>query len=350
MAASAGTDVLLVSIGATAGWRAAARRLASALERAGASVAIADAGPVTPVRTFMLTDLVQARAARRAAEREIDAHAPAAIVYCSVTAALLWPRPGAIWLDAIAAENRPGRHGVWQRTVERRRLARAPLLLTMAETSLNAHDGRARAPAVVVPVPVASSGSEPPGSATGTAGSAAWGAGSARDIDVLAYTGDPVKRRLDVILEAWTRARRGTETLVVAGLERPPGLTPPAGVTFAGRLPPDDYRALVRRARVFVAAPRREDFGIAQLEALADGAMLVTTPAPGPYVALPIARRLDPRLVGDDLVSGLRAALDDPVPGYARRAAELIAPFSPDAVAATLGQHVLPRLLPGWRA
>ncbi|MGH2875644.1 MAG: glycosyltransferase, partial [Solirubrobacteraceae bacterium] len=322
-----------------------------ALERAGASAAIADAGPVAQVRTFMLTDLVQARSARRAAEREIEAHAPAAVVYCSVTAALLWPRPGAIWLDVTAAENRPGRHGVWQRAVERRRLACAPLLLTMAGTSLDAHDGRARGPAVVVPVPVASSGSEVAGSAAGWEGAgSATGAGSVRDIDVLAYTGDPVKRRLDLILEAWARARRGTETLVVAGLERPPGVTPPPGVTFAGRLPPDAYRTLVRRARVFVAAPRREDFGIAQLEALADGAMLVTTPAPGPYAALPIARQLDPRLVGDDLVSGLRAALDDPVPGYARRAAELIAPFSPEAVAATLSQHVLPRLLPGWRA
>ena len=60
------------------------------------------------------------------------------------------------------------------------------------------------------------------------------------------------------------------------------------------------YRALLRRARVFVTAPRREDYGIAQLEALADGCMLVTTPSPGPYAALPLARELDPRLVGED--------------------------------------------------
>ncbi|MGH2857795.1 MAG: glycosyltransferase, partial [Solirubrobacteraceae bacterium] len=294
------------------------------------------AGPAPAVRTFMATDLVQARSARRVAELGIQKHAPTAVVYCSMTAALLWPRPGAIWLDTIAAENRPGRHGLWQRPVERLRLAQAPLLLTMAPESLATHRGRSCAPSVVVPVPV---------SRTDDGGGLA-----ARDIDVLAYTGDPVKRRLDVILAAWARARRGDETLVVAGLERPAGVTPPAGATFAGRLAPDAYRALVRRAKVFVAAPRREDFGIAQLEALADGAMLVTTPAPGPYVALPIARALDPRLVGDDLVSGLRAALDDPVEGYALRAAELVAPFSPEAVTATLGEHVLPRLLPGWRA
>ena len=70
---------------------------------------------------------------------------------------------------------------------------------------------------------------------------------------------------------------------------------------YAGMVPRDDYRALLRRARVFVTAPRREDYGIAQLEALADGCALVTTPAPGPYAALPLARALDPRLVADAL-------------------------------------------------
>jgi glycosyltransferase involved in cell wall biosynthesis len=121
-------------------------------------------------------------------------------------------------------------------------------------------------------------------------------------------------------------------------------------VRFTGRLAPDEFRALLRRARVFVAASRREDFGIAQLEALADGAMLVTTPAPGPYPALGLARELDPRLVAEDLGPALRTALDDPAPGYAARAAELVAPFSREAVATTLTQHVLPRLLAGWGA
>ncbi|HEX7200726.1 MAG TPA: hypothetical protein VF213_14675, partial [Dongiaceae bacterium] len=111
-----------------------------------------------------------------------------------------------------------------------------------------------------------------------------------------------------------------------------------------------EFRALLRRARVFVAASRREDFGIAQLEALADGAMLAATPAPGAYPALGLARELDPRLVSEDLVPALRAALDDPAPGYAERAAELIAPFAREAVATTLSQHVLPRLLAGWSA
>jgi hypothetical protein len=323
--------VLIVSVGATTGWRAAARELAGAFSRAGAAVVTADIGAVPEVRTFMLTDLVQAAAARRAAGRAIDRLQPVAVVYCSLTAALLWPRPGVIWLDSMAAENRPGRHGVWQRVVERQRLAAAPLLLTMAPGVLAPLDGRRHAEAIEVPVAVQPSGPPSP----------------VRDIDALAYAADPVKRRLDVILHAWARARRGNETLLVSGIDRP---NPPAGVRFLGRLPPDEYRALLRRTRVFMAAPRREDFGIGALEALADGAMLVTAPAAGPYPAMALARQLDPRLVSADLAAAVRAALDHPVPGYASRAAELVAPYSREAVALTISERVLPRLLPGFMA
>jgi hypothetical protein len=329
----AGVDVLLVSVGATTGWRAAARELQAALSLAGARAQIADAGAVPEVRSFMLTDLVQARAARRTAVAAISEHRPRALIYCSITAALLWPAPGAIWLDALAAENRPGRHGVWQRVIERRRVAGAPLLMTMAasEAAL-APLGRSPHPdAVVVPVAI----EKPAGPA------------APRDVDVLAYTSDPVKRRLDLILDSWARARRDGETLVVAGIERSPA---PPGVRFVGRMAPDAYRGLQRRARVFVTAPRREDFGIAALEALADGAMLVTTPSPGAYPALALARSLDPRLVSEDLAGAVRRALDDPVDGYADRAAKLLEPFSRAAVAANLTERVLPRLLPGWRA
>lgn len=321
--------VLIVSVGATTGWRSAARELAAAFAGAGAPVMTASTGAVPEVRTFMLTDLVQAAAARRTAARAMARLRPSAVVYCSLTAALLWPQPGVIWLDTMAAESRPGRHGVWQRAVERRRLAQAPLLLTMAPGSLAPLDGRPHTEAIQVPVAVQPSGPPAP----------------VRDVDVLAYAADPVKRRLDVILDAWGRARRDGETLLISGLERP---DPPPGVRFLGRLPPAEYRALLRRTRVFLAAPRREDFGIGALEALADGAMLVTTPAAGPYVALELARELDPRLVAEDLATALRAALDAPRPGYAQRASQLVAPYSRAAVIRTVGERVLPRLLPGF--
>jgi hypothetical protein len=91
----------------------------------------------------------------------------------------------------------------------------------------------------------------------------------------------------------------------------------------------------------------REDYGIAPLEALADGCMLVTTPAPGPYPALDLARDLDSRLVSADLGRALRTALDDPRDGYQTRAAQLLAAFSPESVVRTLAQDVIPVLLPG---
>ena len=113
-----------------------------------------------------------------------------------------------------------------------------------------------------------------------------------------------------------------------------------------GTLAAEDYRALLRRARVFVCAPRREDYGIAQLEALADGCQLVTTPAPGPYAALPIARELDARLVGEDLAGALRAALDEPAArlrrsARRRRSRRSAAPRVDRLVA----EELLPRLL-----
>jgi hypothetical protein len=327
-----GTDVLVVSVGSTTGWGLAANELVQSLSRGGAKVAMVDTGKLRRVRTFALTDFVEARAARKACLDGIDRHDPAAIIYCSMTAALLWPRPGAVWLDSIAAENRPGRHGVWQRTVERRRLRETPMVLAMSNRALAALDASdAPDDVVLVPVPVDRSG---PPAAT-------------RDVDVVAYAGNPEKKRLDYVLDAWSRARRADETLVVAGTDQ---LAPAEGVKLAGRMAPAEYRALLRRARVFVAAPRREDYGIAPLEALADGCMLVTTPAPGPYPALDIARQLDCRLVGDDLVPALRSALDDPAPMYAERAAELVAPFSRQAVDRTVAQEVLPRLLTTLRS
>jgi len=63
-----------------------------------------------------------------------------------------------------------------------------------------------------------------------------------------------------------------------------------------------------------------------------------------------LARELDPRLVTDDLTTAIRTALDDPRPGYATRAAQLLEPFSPAALDHTLANDVLPALLPGWRA
>lgn len=320
-----GVDVLLVSLGTTAGLRLVDDELAGSMERAGASVAVARAEVGSEPRTFPLTDWVQARAARRAAERGIEEHSPRAVMYSTTTAALLWPRPGAIHFDAPAAGNRPGRHGVWQRPVERRRFAAAPLVVCQSAGGLE--EAPRHGDALVIAVPVEPSG--PPS--------------DDRDVAAVTYAADVEKKGLSRVLEAWAAARREGEELVVAGLGRDDA---PEGVRFAGLLDPDAYRELMRRARVYVTAPRREDYGLAQLEALADGAMLVTTEAPGPYAALPIARELDERLVGNDLVTALRTALDDPRDDYADNARSALLPFRRGSVDALVQQELLPRLLP----
>ena len=78
---------------------------------------------------------------------------------------------------------------------------------------------------------------------------------------------------------------------------------------------------------------------------LADGCALVSSAAPGPYAALPLARELDARLVGEDLARGIRTALEDPLAEYARRSQELLAPFSQACVDAIVAEQLLPRLL-----
>jgi hypothetical protein len=336
-------DVLIVSLGSTAGLALADERLAESMRRAGASVELARAGAPAEVRTLMLTDLAWARAARAAAGGPIESRA---IVYSSTTAALLWRRPGAIRFDAPAAANRPGRHGLWQRPLERRRLRQAPLLLPLSEgglseTGLGPSETAGRA--LVVPLPVGASGPPAP----------------VRDIAAIIYAGNPLKKGLDRVLAAWRRllASRGERDgvgleLVVAGAS--PRELAGAGIALAGepgvrdvgRLPAEEYRALLRRARCFVCAPRREDYGAAQLEALADGCLLVSTPAPGPYAALPIARELDGRLVDTDLVAALGRALEHPDPGaYAEAAQRALAPYALATVDRLVAEQMLPRLL-----
>ena len=83
------TDVLVVSLGSTGGWRASDATFAAAIERAGASAVVATAKPQGDVRTYALTDLRWARAARAAAKRAIAEHEPRAIVYSATTTALL---------------------------------------------------------------------------------------------------------------------------------------------------------------------------------------------------------------------------------------------------------------------
>ena len=328
-------DVALVSLGTTAGLRRADDAFAAGLRAAGVScdvmaVRIGGAGALRRQRS--VTDLVEALAARRAPR--VDARVT---VFSTVTAALLQRRAGpyAVRFDAPAALNRQGISGAWQRRAERRALAGARALFPWSAAAGDAAPGTA--PRVVVPVPIEEAGG-----------------GAERDVDALAYAGDPAKRGLDVVCEAWEAARPEAR-LLVTGIEEERarawlgrrGIVPPRGIEFAGPVERAEWLALAGRARVFVNASRWEDHGLSQLEALSAGALLVTTPSPGPYAALPIARELAPRLVDADLATALAAGLSMPTPeaaDYRDRAAAALAPYRPAAVQRLIAEGVVPAL------
>ncbi len=161
-------------------------------------------------------------------------------------------------------------------------------------------------------------------------------------------------------MAAWRLAAPQGRRLVVTGIDAGRGRAylRGCGASRRARSGPaccrqHEHRALVGRAELYVSASRIEEYGVAQLEALAAGALLVTTPSHGPYEALPLARRLEPALVAADrspqaLAAALRAALDLPEPAraeYRERARELVAPYSREELRRRLERDVLPLLL-----
>jgi glycosyltransferase involved in cell wall biosynthesis len=334
-------DVALLSLGTTLGLRHADDALAGLLADAGLScrvvrVRFGASGRLR--RQITAIDAVEGLAARRAARATRDARA---VIVSGATTALMLRRPRVPWavrFDSPTALNREGWSGAWQRTRERRVFRAADVLLPW---------GRAAAAAVThprvitLPVPVQA----PPSAAD-------------RAPEVLAYAGWLWKRGVDILCAAWSIAAPPGVRLVIGGADRAAGLAwlarcgiaEPPRVEWAGSVPHDEWLARVARARAFVNASRREDHGLAQLEALAAGTPLVTVPSPGAYEALPIARALAPDLVAADLsapalAAALRAglALADRE-RYARQAAAALAPYRRDAVLAVVRDEVIPAL------
>jgi Glycosyl transferases group 1 len=345
-----GPDVLLLSLGTTLGWRAADAVFVEQLRRAGASVSAATvrigaSGRLR--RAYPVTDLVEAVAARRALRAALRRHRPGSLVISSTTAAMLADAEGlpyAVRLDAPARLNRPGARNAGLHALERRALARARLVLPWSRAALAAlPDGAARA--VVVPPPVERSG----------------GPAAERERLAVAYTPDVKAKGLDVVCAAWAQADIADARLVVFGVERERalahlrrvGVPAPADVEFPGKTPPDEFRAALRRAHAYVGGARWEDFGMAPLEALADGALLVTVPSGGPFEALALARELAPELVAgvvepDSLAGAIRAAFalsPDRVERYRTEALKEVEPFRPSAVERVVAEEVLPGLL-----
>jgi glycosyltransferase involved in cell wall biosynthesis len=361
MAARSGTsrrevDVLVVCASSTTGHRRNEALVTAALRGLGLEVAEArtDYRLVDPLRRGQpLIDLAEAAALSAATRRALRAVRTRSILYPTSLSAILEPawrlRKGAIRFDALAVENRAGRRNLTQRRLERRSLALAralvPTSLLPARAGLGTPPG-----ATVVPLP-------PPIDSSGDPA-------ARRRPAVVCYGADAHKKGLDLIVRAWEQSRPPTgRRLLVTGLDeeagrrflRRSGIQEPPGISWLGPVPADRFRRLTATADVYLAASRFEDFGMAQLEALADGAMLVTTPSPGPFEALPLARQLQPGLVAtsaspDELATALRRAwamTEEQRQSYRARARELLAGYSSASLAARLRTQLLPALFGG---
>jgi hypothetical protein len=344
------TDVLLLSLGTTLGWRVSDSLFVDQLRRAGVTVepvAVRVGASARLRRAYPVTDLVEAAAARRALAAALDRHAARAVVISTTTAAMLADTRGlpyAVRLDAPARLNRPGLRNAALHALERRVLARARLVLPWSEAARAALPP-GHAPAVVVPPPIEPSGERP----------------SRRDRLAVAYTPDVKAKGLDVVCGAWAAAAIRDARLEVFGVEREAALahlsrtgTPQAdGVAFRGKTSPGEFRAALRRCRAYLGGARWEDFGQAPLDALADGALVATVPSGGPFEALALARELAPELVADTiaaepLATALRAAFEGPeqrVEDYRRQATRLLGRFGSAALERTVATEVVPALL-----
>ena len=345
------TDLLLVSLGTTRGLRLADAELVEMLRAAGASVAAVGTrvGWTNALRrAYPVNDVVEAIAARRALAVGLSRHQPRSVVFSTTTAALFAGDPGvpfAVWLDSPARLNRPGRASTVLHPLERRQLSRARLILTWSPTAA-AELPLGAAPSVVMPPPIPVA----PAPSSG-----------AREPVVVAYTPDPKAKGLALLCAAWDRADLPGARLLIAGI--PPdraaeflarrGVRLPRGVEVIGMVSQPSFRDLLARARVFVSAAEWEDFGIAPLEALDRGAVLVGAPGGGPFPGLGIARALAPEFVAadrepDSLARALEAvfAADDAVlAAYRVAARKALEPYRPQASVKRLREEVLPALL-----
>jgi glycosyltransferase involved in cell wall biosynthesis len=345
-------DVLLVSPGTTEGWRRADSELADVLRELGVSVSVV--GSEMRIarhfrRTMQLTDLAEAAAMRWALSRALRHTSPRAILFSTTQSTMLQPalrlRGAAVRFDALAAVNRPGRANALQHHLEQRALARAKILLPWGLDPALRVPGDPTARAVALPVSIAMPQPSPN-----------------REPIAVTYAGNPDKKGLELVVQAWREASPVGRSLIVTGISavagraylRARGVTEPERVEWAGMLPQAEHRALVARAELYVSASRIEEYGVAQLEALAGGALLVTTPSQGPYEALPLARRLEPGIVAAErsaaaLAAALQVALQLPEPArseYRQRARALVAPYSREELRRRLERDVLPALLP----
>jgi glycosyltransferase involved in cell wall biosynthesis len=352
--------LLVVSLATTTGWRVNERELSASLARLGVHhrVVRLDLGPERHLRRaglWPVTDAVEAVGSRRALRRGTREGRPSAVIFLSTTAALLAPlgslRAGgirtAVRVDVPSSSSRPGPQNAAQRALERRRLREADVVLATGPRSAALLSPLAERVAVV-PVPVTAAGALPPDREDPR--------------DVLTYAADPENKGLGLICEAWwalgeaMRGRRLHVTGVPADRGRRHlirrGIAEPEGLVWHGELPHAEHLALLGEAAAYASASAWEGAGIAQLEALAAGVPLATTPSRGAYEAFPLARSLAPELTAPDrsvtaVAAALGAALGlsaDERRDYSARAAASVHGFTREAADRALRDEAHPLL------
>lgn len=352
------TDILYVATGTTTGLLRGDDSFLRALDACGVSVKYAIPSYSLPrgtrrliYRSLLTIDVHQCLALRSATARALRRDRPRAVIYTSSIAAMLAPhaiRTGAfaIRFDTPARLGRPESVFAHEHWLEQRRFRDARMLLPWGnEVAPEIASVLPTSTSVVaLPIPI----DRPP-------------LRHDREPFAIAYAGSPDKKGLDLVVRAWSLAPVGDRKLIVAGIEAGPGrrflhqrgVAEPQNVEWLGLIPPDDFRALTQRAELYVAASRYENYGIAQLEALADGALLVTLPSPGPYVAKGLNRALAPALVGSSfsaeaLADSLEAAIQLTLverDAYRARAHEMLQAHSQEHLEARIRSDVLPVLL-----
>jgi hypothetical protein len=294
-------------------------------------------------------DIYQAACLAGAAVHALQEVRPRAIIYSSSHAALLQPRRSmreAVWLDGPIANMRAGVRNAPIRALERTRQSRLDLAMGMSLQHLEARTAPLRCKTrVALHSPVDPSSPEarlPPGLEPPFA---------------VTYVSSPGGKGLDLAVDAWRRAEPGMP-LVVTGITAEAvtayiGSPLPATLRVIGPVSRPMQRAIVRHAAFYVSASRSEQYGIAQLEALADRVRLVSVPSRGVSDQVTLARRLHPMLVAQDVSSeslaisianaiGMTA---QEVSAYQARAADVMSSYSYVSFKRRLEQDVVPLLL-----
>lgn len=351
-------DILYVATGTTAGLLRGDDSLLRALDACGVSVRYTIPSYSLPrgarrlvSRSLLTIDVHESLALRVVTSRALRRERARAVIYTSSVAAMLQPRSVrnqavAIRFDTPARLGRQGRMFAHEHWLEQRRFRQARILLPWGNqvvpevASVLPPDTAI----VALPIPI----DRPP-------------LRHYREPFAITYAGSPAKKGLDLVVRAWSMAEVGDRNLLVAGIEADPGrrflrqhgLEEPPNVEWLGLIAPGDFRALTQRAELYIAASRYENYGIAQLEALADGALLVTLPSPGPFAAESLNRRLAPALVGSSfsaeaLADSLDAAIRlEPAQrdAYRARAHEMLRGHSHEHLEDRVRANVLPVLL-----